>query len=509
MSESGAPKPKNLADGVSVVQIAGKDVLIYSNAEGVQYLHNGSYVAAVLGGTDNAGTKYWREKIDFDHDFSRKVENLYQKIHFCQGLKKGVGIQFKAAVLLLQKVKTKHASLDHCRLVVEDLLKIYSGDKGVLTDLWDKFDAQFSGLISLEEIVPNAKIEQKRVNGVQYLNVLNLIMVMCQKTEMKYANRIWKNMRKTYKLDIESELKPELRDIQFRSNPSNLQLGITFPGAMKLIMWLPGSFAKEFRSQAAHLLIRYFAGDKTMLKEVLDNATSSNPLFDSCRQSLETTQECAGEKRKLDISHGSLEFFHAIQDNIESKHEESKYLYPKQGVVYAMENRNSFPGIYKIGYTTVSLAQRLSALNVSFPFKDLELVMYFKSFYPEQAELEAHEFFQEYRLQGEYFSVPKESLVGYFQDKQKVHLNDIVKIQKSNLLKKCISGWKDLTYVKVSLGAQKPTSMEKELEKAANDLFDKEESLRLDQQKLQIDKAILELEKQRFEIEKHQWMLRH
>lgn len=65
-----------------------------------------------------------------------------------------------------------------------------------------------------------------------------------------------------------------------------MQPTITFPGALKLIMWLPGEKAKIFRSKIAEILKRYFAGDLTLLDDIQANAASSAPLNQFARAAM-------------------------------------------------------------------------------------------------------------------------------------------------------------------------------------------------------------------------------
>jgi len=503
ISEKPMPKPKALASGVSTVKIAGKDVLLKLNEQGVQELHVASFLAVVLNTDDNKASCYWRKKMENDTTLSDKVKKFSREMKFYNLGKIGIGIQFEAAIYILQNVKEKYASLDHCRSIVNELIQMYSGDKQRLWDLWDVFDSTFSDSVPLEEIVPNAKIEQKLVNGIQFLNIFDLLMFACNIKDRFEARRRWKNLlTHNVRFDLQQEIKSELCDVFFRSNPSTLQPGITFPGAVKLIMWLPGSFAREFRSQAAHLLIRYFAGDKHMLKDVIENAQSHIPIFVSCRQSLETTGECIGRKQDTDKECKSLDFFHAIQDNLKTKKEVLNFLYPKQGVVYAMENEYSFPGMFKIGFTMNLLTKRLSQLNVSLPFKDLNILTFFKTFFPQQAESDAHRFFAQYRIQGEFFSIPKNELILYFENKQKDHAKNIVKIQKSIFLKKCIAGWRNVTNMIATVHAEQHVLLKGQFEQAVDELSQREAYIFLEQQRIEIDKQILELERKKFEIEK-------
>jgi hypothetical protein len=61
---------------------------------------------------------------------------------------------------------------------------------------------------------------------------------------------------------------------------------ITFPGAIKLAMFLPGEVAKKNRSVIAKIMVRYFAGDRSLIQEIEANAASDAPVAQMARASL-------------------------------------------------------------------------------------------------------------------------------------------------------------------------------------------------------------------------------
>jgi hypothetical protein len=55
-------------------------------------------------------------------------------------------------------------------------------------------------------------------------------------------------------------------------------------------MWLPGEQAKQFRSKAADILTRYYAGDKTLLIDICANAESHAAINQAARAALPQVQ---------------------------------------------------------------------------------------------------------------------------------------------------------------------------------------------------------------------------
>ena len=57
-----------------------------------------------------------------------------------------------------------------------------------------------------------------------------------------------------------------------------MQQVITLEGALKLIMWLPGDMAKDYRSRACTILTRFLGGELTLVQEIEANSASDAPL---------------------------------------------------------------------------------------------------------------------------------------------------------------------------------------------------------------------------------------
>jgi hypothetical protein len=73
-------------------------------------------------------------------------------------------------------------------------------------------------------------------------------------------------------------------------------------------MFLPGDNAKDMRSKISKILLRYFAGDPTLLEDIEANAASDSPICKAARASLQSeslldadgfTEESLIKRRKL------------------------------------------------------------------------------------------------------------------------------------------------------------------------------------------------------------------
>lgn len=138
-----------------------------------------------------------------------------------------------------------------------------------------------NGVVEFGELIPNAHVRFTTINGVQYLSVKDLIMVICGHNE-KRASEAWINFSEEKKLEISNEI----GTFKFPEKYQRCQNVITFPGAIKLMMWLGGNKAKTFRTQITKILTKYFAGDKSLLAEVQANAESNLAIHQFARQTL-------------------------------------------------------------------------------------------------------------------------------------------------------------------------------------------------------------------------------
>lgn len=175
--------------------------------------------------------------------------------------------------------------------------------------------------IVLDEIAPGTTIRFTVIDGVQYLSTRDFIMHICEK-DNKYASDLWMDLSESKK----SEVSKFLRTFKFPGKGQKNQPVITFPGAIKLMTFLPGKNAKKNRSIMSKILVRHFAGDKSLLQTVDANTQSDAPIAQmvsaavlSQAPPLEVDSAALRLKRKLD----ELEIEERIV-NIEYKRSETK-----------------------------------------------------------------------------------------------------------------------------------------------------------------------------------------
>lgn len=58
---------------------------------------------------------------------------------------------------------------------------------------------------------------------------------------------------------------------------------------VRVLCFLPGPIAREFRANAAELVVRHYAGDHTLCMEVFENAHSDEPINRFARNAIKET----------------------------------------------------------------------------------------------------------------------------------------------------------------------------------------------------------------------------
>lgn len=151
--------------------------------------------------------------------------------------------------------------------------------------------------IPFDDIAQNSSVRVAMVDGVQYLSIRDIIMVMCDKNG-NHANEIWRRVPENFK----EEVNAFCVNLRFKGPGQKAQPVIQFQGALKMMMWLPGEKAKTFRSKAAEILTRYYAGDKTLLNEVWANAQAQAPINEAARAALpqlDAIEEYGAKRQKI------------------------------------------------------------------------------------------------------------------------------------------------------------------------------------------------------------------
>ena len=160
-------------------------------------------------------------------------------------------------------------------------------------------DSEVLKSIPFDDIVAGATVRFAEIDGVQYLSIRDIIMHVCEK-DGNQACAVWRTLAESKK----NELKQFMSVYQFPGPRQSEQPVITFPGAIKMLMFLPGDKAKTHRSSMVTILTRYFAGDPSLLGEIEANSVSESPVAQLARASLAPesgTQGCLKRKREAEL----------------------------------------------------------------------------------------------------------------------------------------------------------------------------------------------------------------
>jgi hypothetical protein len=234
-------------------------------------------------------------------------------------------------------------------------------------------------VISFNEIIPEATVRVAVIDGIQYISITDIIMVMCGQIS-RHAAQTWSR--------IPESLKNEVGTLQykFKGRGQKDQPLIQLNGALKLIMLLPGETAKSFRTKAADILTKYFSGDLSLTAEIEHNkmigAQAACQLF--------VTSTLAHAKRKRATSMPSASWIYGTQSD-------------------------AFPGLIKIG-RSINVKARISSGNTFCAPTPHFVIAAAPTFDAVRDELAAHEHFADFRAAGEFFSISTDSLKSYFSE---------------------------------------------------------------------------------------------
>ena len=165
-------------------------------------------------------------------------------------------------------------------------------------------DSDSHTVIPFDEIVAGASVRVAVIKGLQYLSVRDLIMHLCGKNNDE-AGLVWRRMNP----ERLEELRSFCMNFKFPGRGAGEQPVITFPGALKLIMFLPGETAKQHRASMVTILQRYFAGDTSLLQEIEANGASDSAISQLARASLPTdgsVGDSLDRKRKRELEDTQL-----------------------------------------------------------------------------------------------------------------------------------------------------------------------------------------------------------
>jgi hypothetical protein len=158
---------------------------------------------------------------------------------------------------------------------------------------------EMTSVIAFDDILAGGSVRFTVIGGEQYLSVRDVIMVVSNKKQREACDT-WADLP----ISRKNELSDYSRQFTFSGRGQVPQTVITCKGALLLILILPGEKVKDLRSKFADVLIRYFAGDETLVAEIRANAQSDAPVCEMARAALGDDETL---KRKREVEDIDLE----------------------------------------------------------------------------------------------------------------------------------------------------------------------------------------------------------
>jgi hypothetical protein len=158
-----------------------------------------------------------------------------------------------------------------------------------------EFDGIFKGKESEIRITPD-----KRISVFDFIRVVG---------GQKNPKDTWNEIQKKYKNEIVG-----FSDYsQFGKTKKTPVINVQ--GMVKLLFWLPGEMAKQFRAKSAEVMVRYLGGDLTLINEIkqIDNHHLTNPnnISQIFREEVSENQQRTSifNQDQINISNRLLDYF--------------------------------------------------------------------------------------------------------------------------------------------------------------------------------------------------------
>lgn len=116
-------------------------------------------------------------------------------------------------------------------------------------------------IVPFDEVVPGAYVRMVHIENWQRLCIRDIVMHFCGQ-DNNHAAYTMRRMPEKH----QEEVNKFCVNHKFKGPGQKSQPVITFPGAMTLVMFLPGENAKKFRGAMVNILCRYFAGDPSLIE---------------------------------------------------------------------------------------------------------------------------------------------------------------------------------------------------------------------------------------------------
>ena len=131
-------------------------------------------------------------------------------------------------------------------------------------------------VVPFDDIMQGSTVRLVVIDGKQYLSIVDIIMCVCGKNSIQ-ANEVWDRLNTKHKEELTANCGRSCGQFKFRGRGQQVQPVITFPGALKLITFLPGDVSTLYLSVMYTILQWYYPGDLTLPAEVESEQVSESP----------------------------------------------------------------------------------------------------------------------------------------------------------------------------------------------------------------------------------------
>jgi len=200
------------------------------------------------------------------------------------------------------KLILKEKAKDCMPAVITIMQKYFLGDRVLIPAVGEVCKGK-EDTISFDEVVTGASARTVVLDGTIHAYTREVIQYLTGNTP-KRSCEIWRALPE----DQVEELASFVKEYKFSGNGERVVPVISFPGILKLVMFLRGPKAFEHRLAIVKIMQRYHAGDASLIPEIQANAISDAPIAQMARESLAVEDGVQqSKKRQLEPSADMLQ----------------------------------------------------------------------------------------------------------------------------------------------------------------------------------------------------------
>ena len=147
----------------------------------------------------------------------------------------------------------------------------------------------FGSEITGDDGITEVRVTKDSLQGCKRISARDIISVVCKK-DRNQAAEVWRNVVSEGKVIGKVNHFTLVLEFQFSGRGQHKQPVLSLKEAFQLLMVLPGERAKQFRTSTAQLLLKYFAGDESLVNEIRANAQFGGLLNEMAREELQAEQ---------------------------------------------------------------------------------------------------------------------------------------------------------------------------------------------------------------------------